>query len=109
MNAPHSMDTQVRAFSDMMCNGVKIYAVGPLRDGKRPVGVMHWEECDQMDEYPVALRVPVEQAQGLMDDLWNAGVRPTDGNGSAGAMRAAERHIADLRAVAFKTLGITLG
>jgi hypothetical protein len=41
-----------------------------------------------------------------MDDLWNAGIRPTEGAGSAGAMRAAESHIADLRRVAFKALGI---
>jgi hypothetical protein len=41
-----------------------------------------------------------------MDDLWASGVRPTEGNGSAGAMRAVERHIDDLRKIAFKTLGI---
>jgi len=48
----------------------------------------------------------MEQAQVLMDDLWNAGVRPTEGAGSAGAMRAAQAHIADLRRVTFKVLGI---
>lgn len=43
-------------------------------------------------------------AQKLMDDLWSAGIRPTDGAGSAGAMSRAEKHIADLQRVAFTLL-----
>lgn len=103
---PYIRETRVRAFHDIVCNGVKVYAVGPLRDGKRAVGQLQWSEVNEGDDFPVAMTIPIEQAQGLMDDLWNAGVRPTEGNGSAGAMRAAERHIEDLRAIAFKTLGI---
>jgi len=54
------------------------------------------------------LTIRMHHAQALMDDLWNAGVRPTEGAGSAGAMRAAQDHIKDLRTVAFKALGIQL-
>jgi hypothetical protein len=42
-----------------------------------------------------------EAAQPLMDDLWNCGIRPTEGAGSAGAMRATERHLEDMRKLVF--------
>jgi len=37
-----------------------------------------------------------DQAQSLMDQLWQCGFRPTEGTGSAGAMAATERHLKDL-------------
>lgn len=43
-------------------------------------------------------------AQELMDDLWRCGFRPSEGAGSAGALAATERHLADMRAVAFASL-----
>jgi hypothetical protein len=44
-----------------------------------------------------------EQAQTLMDDLWNCGIRPTEGAGTAGSMRAVERHLEDMRTLVFKS------
>ena len=52
------------------------------------------------------VRISDEEAQTLMDDLWRCGLRPTEGSGSAGAMRAVEKHVADLRKIAFKALDI---
>lgn len=46
------------------------------------------------------------QAQILMDDLWACGLRPTEGKGSAGAMIAVQDHLADMRKIVFKKLGI---
>ena len=43
-----------------------------------------------------------EQAQVLMDDLWNSGLRPTEGSGSAGALAATQRHLDDMRKLVFK-------
>jgi len=40
---------------------------------------------------------PVEAAQQMMDELWNCGLRPSEGSGSAGAMRQAEDHLATLK------------
>jgi len=39
------------------------------------------------------------EAQGLMDELWRVGVRPTSGEGSVGQIGATERHLADMRAL----------
>lgn len=47
-----------------------------------------------------------EQAQNLMDELWNCGLRPSDGAGSAGQQAATEKHLADMRTIAFHKLGI---
>lgn len=45
-------------------------------------------------------------AQRLMDDLWNCGIRPTEGAGTAGSMAATAAHLADMRAIAFSLLKI---
>jgi hypothetical protein len=42
------------------------------------------------------------EAQSLMDQLWQCGIRPTEGTGSAGAMAATQAHLADLRKLVFE-------
>jgi len=44
-----------------------------------------------------------DDCQELMDELWRVGIRPSEGTGSAGSLAATERHLADLRALVFKT------
>lgn len=51
------------------------------------------------------LRLSTEEAQQLMDELWNCGLRPSEGTGSAGSLRATENHLADMRKIAFDLLG----
>lgn len=41
------------------------------------------------------------EAQKLMDDLWNCGLRPSEGTGSAGSLAATERHLKDMRTLVF--------
>lgn len=48
------------------------------------------------------IRLDRVAAQELMDQLWSAGLRPTEGKGSAGSLAATERHLADMRALVFK-------
>ena len=49
------------------------------------------------------LRLQNAEAQQLMDELWQAGFRPSEGTGSAGALAATQRHLEDMRALVFKT------
>lgn len=51
-------------------------------------------------------RLQGSEAQELMDMLWNCGLRPTQAKSSAGQLEAVERHLADLRAIAFHKLEI---
>lgn len=43
-------------------------------------------------------------AQELMDDLWAAGIRPSEGTGSAGSLKATEYHLDDMRNIALTLL-----
>jgi hypothetical protein len=62
---------------------------------------------DEMAQLPEPLlRFDTSTAQGLMDELWKAGIRPTEGAGSAGSMAAALEHLKDMRRIAFHQLGI---
>lgn len=47
-------------------------------------------------------------AQVLMDDLWAAGLRPTEGKGSAGSLKATEKHLEDMRRIVSKKLDVSL-
>jgi len=51
---------------------------------------------------PWFLRISSLEAQALMDRLWSVGLRPTEGSGSAGALAATERHLADMQRLVFK-------
>jgi hypothetical protein len=45
-----------------------------------------------------------EEAQVLVDSLWDAGVRPTAAKGSAGQLAAVQAHLDDLRRYLDKVL-----
>lgn len=43
-------------------------------------------------------------AQALMDELWQCGLRPSEGSGSAGSLAATERHLKDMQTIAMGAL-----
>lgn len=45
-----------------------------------------------------------QAAQMLMDELWRCGLRPSEGTGSAGALAATQKHLDDMRCIAFTLL-----
>lgn len=53
-------------------------------------------------------RLRSEEAQALMDGLWAAGIRPTEGHGSTGQLGAIERHLADMRMLVQKSYEVKL-
>jgi hypothetical protein len=52
------------------------------------------------------LELGMPEGQKLMDELWDCGLRPSEGSGSAGAMRAVEKHLADMKKIAYHALKI---
>ena len=66
--------------------------------------VMEERELGSYIEPTVMLSI--NDGQTLMDDLWYAGLRPSEGTGSAGSLRATEKHLEDMRTIVFKKLGI---
>ncbi len=55
---------------------------------------------------PVTLLLDATAGQALMDDLWACGLRPAEGAGSAGALAATQRHLEDMRTMAFQKMGL---
>lgn len=70
------------------------------------VGRLIMEEHPEGLIYEPTFSLGPNQAQMLMDDLWAAGVRPTEGTGSAGSLKATEKHLEDMRKIAFKWMSL---
>ena len=74
-----------------------------VKEGNRFVKPIELDEKEHNGEIvSPTLRIEDENAQTLMDDLWQAGFRPTEGSGSAGSLRATEKHLEDMRKIAFR-------
>lgn len=78
---------------------------------ENPVENCHLYFCGtEMKKVEAGLIVPPtcnfsqQDAQSLMDQLWNCGIRPTEGMGSAGSFTAQQSHLDDMRKVAFAAL-----
>lgn len=54
------------------------------------------------------LQTTASETQQLMDELWRAGFRPRNTESAAGELAAAQRHLADMRALVAGSLGVTL-
>lgn len=47
-------------------------------------------------------KLPLDAAQRLMDELWQAGVKPSQSVGSTGQVEAIKYHLEDMRKLVFK-------
>ena len=85
-------------------HGVEMLITG---DNKVAVG-FQWEEIKPNEVLRPTIRLQDQDAQDLMDDLWQCGIRPTEGTGSAGSLAATEGHLQDMRKIVAKKLGVEL-
>jgi len=100
--------TEVFCQRDPLWHGVKFWVKKRTSDGTRsafaqPLEFKVLTAEEEGTELPPAFAMQDEQAQQFMDELWRAGFRPSEGSGSAGSLAATERHLADMRALVFKT------
>lgn len=70
------------------------------------ISITPWEEHSSSSLIPKEEGITVLQV--LMDDLWNCGIRPTEGKGSAGQLDAVQNHLNDMRRIAQKLLKVNL-
>jgi hypothetical protein len=68
----------------------------------KPIELEERDECHYGAE--PSLRIPMEEGQHLIDQLWEAGYRPSVGVSSQGEAEAHRAHIADLRSVVDRIL-----
>ena len=96
------MKTFIRAQSAPWRHAVELYiATGDKQTRVKEV-ILERIEDPAMAPCGPSFQISTDAAQTLMDDLWHAGLRPTEGTGSAGALRAVERHLEDMRTLVFK-------
>lgn len=87
---------------------IEIYGTTP--DGRYVVSgtsITELKENEAIVVDPMALLSRAD-AQGLIDDLWNCGLRPAEGSGSEGSLAATQRHLADMRTIVGSKLNIEL-
>ncbi len=91
-------DLEARAERSYWTDTINIYL--RARSGNRKLVVTDLVLTELDPDEPVELqplKFEKETAQRFMDELWNCGLRPSEGTGSAGAMRQAEDHIVTLK------------
>jgi len=72
-----------------------------LDRGKRAYAELTLQEVDESMSVPPCLRIDMELGQKVMDDLWDCGLRPSEGSGSAGSLAATQSHLEDMRKLVF--------
>jgi len=74
----------------------------PNGDTRRLYGSVTWKESTDIilpDESCYSMSMT--EAQRLIERLWDCGLRPTQGAGSAGQLSATQYHLEDMRKIAF--------
>lgn len=109
MNRKNSMLFLTR---DVMRNGFSFYLRqrdpgDVLTYYAQPIVLKGITEEQQGYEVDPFMTLPKETVQELMNELWRNGFRPDKYEADTGALEQARIHINDLRAIAFKQLGIT--
>jgi len=97
---------------------IGIYRSGPWQDNLElhvydnfnhgVAKTVEFEKAEEGMAYPPALYLDYTAAQQLMDSLWECGLRPSEGSGSAGAMKAVQDHLKDMRKLVSKSLEVDL-
>jgi hypothetical protein len=78
-------------------------------DGKSQImKPVQFETVEEGVWFEPAMVLDIEEGQQLMDELWRAGLRPTEGTGSAGSLAATERHLSDMRTIVASKLNVEL-
>lgn len=82
-------DIEIRIIDKETRTACKTIVMEPIKDG---------------EHLPIPVCLSVEMAQGLMNSLWDCGLRPMAAAGSVGQLSATERHLEDMRRIAFGCL-----
>ena len=99
-------DMKVYARKEAWTDSVSIYFAEDYKDGYLSIAKqIEFEKIKKSDAINrPALNLQHTSAQRLMDELWSCGLRPSEGTGSAGSLKATENHLADMQKIAFRLL-----
>lgn len=103
----HGGETRLMAQRQIEWNGIGLWLQVSGKGGTmmaQPLDLAPHPENQHADPF---MRLGMPEAQMLMDDLWNCGLRPSEGTGSAGALAATQANLNDLRGHIATLTGLT--
>jgi hypothetical protein len=99
--------TEIYATRERFGLGIGLHIAQHVGDDKLAVALpLMFKEAEVDVITTPCMNFDITAAQRLMDELWQCGLRPSEGTGSAGSLAATERHLADMRTIAFHTINI---
>ena len=105
MNMPYKL--MIRAERELFSNTISIRMASPVDDNNISVAQpVVFAESKAGSFVNPCMSLTGSDAQVLMDELWNVGLRPSEGSGSAGSLAATQKHLADMKTIAFHALKI---
>lgn len=101
---------KIRARAPFLSDIINLHVIGYEINGEETRTVtgtsLSYGYIEEGQITPSFMDITKNQAQVLMDDLWDCGIRPTEGAGSAGAMTATQKHLDDMRKLTFHLMEI---
>jgi hypothetical protein len=93
---------ELRVERQFLSRGLEFYLLNHHPAGKLSLGgkVEFVELEEDMWAPQPTFGLSEAEAQALMDQPWQCGLRPSEGSGSAGSLAATERHLEDMRKLA---------
>ena len=98
--------TNIRMQRDIFSGNIEIQMVELRRNAIYVAQPLELKEIKEGEYAPPFLKITPTEAQQMIDELWNCGVRPSEGTGSAGALMATQSHLEDMKKIAFKLMKI---
>jgi hypothetical protein len=94
----------IRVFVDRKpwTDGFDFLIVERTQSGRVYAEVVMHEVAEGGEVFAPSFVLPTAAAQELIDGLWQAGLRPSEGTGSAGALAATQKHLEDMRRLVFE-------
>jgi hypothetical protein len=93
---------QIRIVRDEPWSLLKVYIKNEVGNKQEFANKVVFEEVGEAIYVDPLMHIGFDAGQRLMDDLWEAGLRPSEGTGSAGALFAVQKHLDDMRKIVFK-------
>lgn len=95
---------EIRVDKSFLSEAINVYVLDRGSDHRASLAVsMTMEKMKEGAMFPQpTFSIERREAQALMDELWQCGLRPSEGTGSAGAFAAQGKHLQDMRQLVFK-------
>lgn len=95
---------KIRAVSAPWHRGIEFLLTAPLDEHNIGIGKLEFETTQMNFVERPTFSLSMDEAQTLMDDLWNCGIRPTEKIDNPGELRATKYHLEDTRKLVDKLL-----